>query len=197
MLWLIYANQGFFEKAIADHKKALVIEPTHQNAHRYLQKCIVRKKELDDETRSAETGNFLMPLDETPDRRRKILLTKELMYSDGTVEPHPPKNPPPPPHALSAVQRNYSTSSLGSSTEAITQKPEEYGFVFDDVEDTVAPPPDSSSSSRKRKKEKKSSKEKKKRKKEKKEKKKSSSKKRRRRDSDSDDSNSETESDTE
>ncbi|KAI9344012.1 hypothetical protein BDR26DRAFT_917435 [Obelidium mucronatum] len=175
-----FANQGHFSKAIDDHSNALKIQPTHENAHRYLQKCIARKREIEAEKQSAADGAFLMPVDYAMPRG-KIPLTRSLMNANPYATA-PSKNPPAPPHVLGS---QYSSSSLASSIPASTN--EEFGFVFE--EDTVAPPPPSSGS-KKRKKESKRSGTKKKSKKSKKK----SSKDSRKRRSHSDDRSSDSES---
>ncbi|KAJ3231992.1 Tetratricopeptide repeat protein 14 [Chytriomyces hyalinus] len=152
-----HANQGSFDKAIADHTHALKLQPSHENAQRYLQKCIQRRNEIEAEKQSAVDGAFLMPLE--PQSRISSKMAK---------------NPAPPRHALMSNQGSHSAASLDSLTSSIhTNSNDAYAFVFDDTEDTVALPPPSS---KKRKKEKSESSKKKKKHKSRDKKKKKSSK---------------------
>ncbi|KAJ3294639.1 Tetratricopeptide repeat protein 14 [Blyttiomyces sp. JEL0837] len=61
-----YANLGRFEAAIKDHAEALKIQPDHSNAKIYLEKCLARKRELEEERLSATRGEYIMPLDTEP-----------------------------------------------------------------------------------------------------------------------------------
>ncbi|TPX73888.1 hypothetical protein CcCBS67573_g04834 [Chytriomyces confervae] len=176
-----HANQGSFDKAIADHSHALKLQPSHENAQRYLQKCIQRRNEIEAEKQSAVDGAFLMPL-EPPSR-----ISSKLA-----------KNPAPPRHALMSNHGSHSAASLDSLTSSIptnSNSNDAYAFVFDDTEDTVALPPPSS---KKRKKEKsESSKKKKKHKSRDKDKKKKKSRKHSHQDDEDSDSESSHASSTE
>ncbi|KAI8845019.1 hypothetical protein BJ741DRAFT_586638 [Chytriomyces cf. hyalinus JEL632] len=116
------ARGAAFDKAIADHSHALKLQPSHENAQRYLQKCIQRRNEIEAEKQSAIDGAFLMPLE--PQSR----------ISSKTA-----KNPAP--------HGSHSAASLDSLTSSIptnSNSNDAYAFVFDDTEDTVALPPPSS-----------------------------------------------------
>ncbi|KAI8617031.1 hypothetical protein BC830DRAFT_1217527 [Chytriomyces sp. MP71] len=156
-----YANQGKFDKAIQDHSHALKLQPNHENARRYLEKCMQRRDEIEAEKRSAVDGAFLMPMEAGSSRR----ISKLLLHPITTPASH---NPAPPAHA----PRTTSSTSLNSAAPSA----DAFDFVFaQGAVDTVAPPP---LSSKKKKRDKSSSeaKKSKKRKHEKKSKKKKRSK---------------------
>ncbi|KAJ3387883.1 hypothetical protein HDU84_000419 [Entophlyctis sp. JEL0112] len=144
-----FANQLKLDEAIADHTHALQLAPSHVNAKIYLEKCLAKKKEIDDEKQSALEGAFLMPMDSSP-RQTKIPFTKnpEFYGNDMRISRGP------------ATTASVSNQSLSSSNE--------FELILDDVVDFVEAPPPDDSRHKKRKKEKKGDKKKKKSSKEKK-----------------------------
>ncbi|KAJ3141392.1 Tetratricopeptide repeat protein 14 [Physocladia obscura] len=183
---LSYANQLKLDKAIADHTTALKIQPFHVNARIYLNKCVARLKEIEDEKQSAVEGEFLMPIDYQSNRRNnKIPLTK----NNASIYAATPQNSVIPSSTANPLSARSTSSTLLSSSNAVV---EVYDFVHDGIEDTVEPPPpppsQDSTTKHNKKRKKDSKKSKKSRSKEDKKKKKSSgSKKRKHAESDSDD----------
>ncbi|KAJ3019215.1 Tetratricopeptide repeat protein 14 [Thoreauomyces humboldtii] len=81
----LWAKQEKYSKAVKEFRKALALDPDHNNANVYLKMTQTKLAEIEREKESAASGEFLMPVDFDP--RKSVISVDSVIPTTTTSVP--------------------------------------------------------------------------------------------------------------